>query len=150
MLKLAPLAMTSDASGTGWRVVWFVTWCSRGFAPRADRRKKDSASPGGADPMSRGKTPFIETGRALYYTPSLRTGTSTVAALAAKEVDLYSDPSLHEVGVGLADGISQGQGTSREISSRTHVGSHGASFFFTMNEPRLRRRRGPDICLRNQ
>jgi len=74
MLKLAPLAMTSDASATGWRVMWFVTWCSRGFARSADRRKRDSASPGGADPTWRGKTPFIETGGALCYTPSLRTG----------------------------------------------------------------------------
>jgi CxxC motif-containing protein (DUF1111 family) len=38
----------------------------------------------------------------------LRTGHSTVAALDNKEVNLYSDLAIHDMGEGLADGISQG------------------------------------------
>ena len=93
--------------------------------------------PGGADSISRGKTLFIETGCALCHTPSLRTGTSTVAALSAKEVDLYSDLALHDMGVGLADGISQGQATSREFRTAPLWGLGHASFFFTMGEPKI-------------
>jgi len=85
--------------------------------------------PGGADSISRGKTLFIETGCALCHTPSLRTGTSTVAALSAKEVDLYSDLALHDMGVGLADGISQGQATSREFRTAPLWGLGQRVFF---------------------
>jgi hypothetical protein len=67
-----PLAMTSDASATGWRV-------DLPFVAREGLRE--------------GRTGERGTQR---YTPSLRTGTSTVAALSAKEVDLYSDLSLHD------------------------------------------------------
>jgi CxxC motif-containing protein (DUF1111 family) len=85
--------------------------------------------PGGADSISRGKKLFVETGCALCHTPSLRTGTSTVAALSAKEVDLYSDLALHDMGDGLADGISQGQATSREFRTAPLWGLGQRIFF---------------------
>jgi CxxC motif-containing protein (DUF1111 family) len=85
--------------------------------------------PGGADSISRGKTLFVETGCALCHTPSLRTGTSTVAALSVKEVDLYSDLALHDMGVRLADGISQGQATSREFRTAPLWGLGQRVFF---------------------
>jgi len=85
--------------------------------------------PGGADSISRGKKLFIRTGCALCHTPSLQTGTSTVAALSAKEVDLYSDLALHDMGVGLADGISQGQATSREFRTAPLWGLGQRIFF---------------------
>jgi CxxC motif-containing protein (DUF1111 family) len=85
--------------------------------------------PGGADSISRGKKLFIETGCALCHTPSLRTGTSTVAALSGKNVDLYSDLALHDMGDGLADGISQGQATSREFRTAPLWGIGQRIFF---------------------
>ena len=85
--------------------------------------------PGGADSISRGKKLFVETGCALCHTPSLRTGSSTVAALSAKEVDLYSDLALHDMGDGLADGISQGQATSREFRTAPLWGLGQRVFF---------------------
>jgi CxxC motif-containing protein (DUF1111 family) len=85
--------------------------------------------PGGAVSISRGKKLFVETGCALCHTPSLRTGTSTVAALSAKEVDLYSDLALHDMGDGLADGISQGQATSREFRTAPLWGLGQRIFF---------------------
>ena len=87
------------------------------------------AEPGGADSISRGKKLFVKTGCALCHTPSLRTGTSTVAALSAKEVDLYSDVALHDMGDGLADGISQGQATSREFRTAPLWGLGQRIFF---------------------
>jgi CxxC motif-containing protein (DUF1111 family) len=85
--------------------------------------------PGGADSISRGKKLFAETGCGLCHTPSLRTGTSTVAALSAKKVDLYSDLALHDMGDGLADGISQGQATSREFRTAPLWGLGQRIFF---------------------
>jgi CxxC motif-containing protein (DUF1111 family) len=85
--------------------------------------------PGGADSISRGKKLFVKTGCALCHTPSLHTGSSTVAALSAKEVDLYSDLALHDMGDGLADGISQGQATSREFRTAPLWGLGQRIFF---------------------
>src|SRR5258705_11183861 len=85
--------------------------------------------PGGADSISRGKKFFFETGCALCHTPSFRTGSSPVAALSAKEVDLYSDLALHDMGGGLADGISQGQATSREFRTAPLWGLGQRIFF---------------------
>jgi CxxC motif-containing protein (DUF1111 family) len=85
--------------------------------------------PGGADSISRGKKLFVETGCALCHTPSLRTGTSTVAALSSKEVNLYSDLALHDMGDGLADGITQGQATSREFRTAPLWGLGQRIFF---------------------
>jgi CxxC motif-containing protein (DUF1111 family) len=64
--------------------------------------------PGGASSISNGKQLFRQVGCAACHTPMLRTGHSTVAALDNKEVNLYSDLAIHDMGEGLADGISQG------------------------------------------
>jgi CxxC motif-containing protein (DUF1111 family) len=85
--------------------------------------------PGGTESISGGKKLFVETGCALCHTPSLRTGTSTVAALSAKEVNLYSDLALHDMGDGLADGITQGQATSREFRTAPLWGLGQRVFF---------------------
>jgi len=85
--------------------------------------------PGGATSILSGKKLFVETGCAFCHSPSLRTGTSTVAALSAKEVDLYSDLALHDMGDGLADGISQGQATSSEFRTAPLWGLGQRIFF---------------------
>jgi CxxC motif-containing protein (DUF1111 family) len=86
-------------------------------------------TPGGAGSISSGKRLFVEIGCALCHTPSLRTGTSTVAALSGKDVDLYSDLALHDMGYGLADGITQGQATSREFRTAPLWGLGQRIFF---------------------
>ncbi len=48
------------------------------------------------------------------HTPALRTGSSPVAALANKRVELYSDLLLHDMGP-LGDGIAQGAAGPREM-----------------------------------
>jgi CxxC motif-containing protein (DUF1111 family) len=86
-------------------------------------------TPGGQTSIANGKRLFVVTGCALCHTPALRTGASTVAALSAKEVDLYSDLALHDMGAGLADGISQGQATSREFRTAPLWGVGQRIFF---------------------
>jgi len=72
-------------------------------------------SPGGAASIASGSSPFADVGCALCHTPSLMTGRSTVQALDRQPVNLYSDIALHDMGKGLADGISQGQANGREF-----------------------------------
>ena len=65
---------------------------------------------------ARGRELFATTGCAACHTPSLKTadkvasGSSTVpsAALSGQTANLYSDLLVHNMGVGLSDGISQG------------------------------------------
>ena len=57
----------------------------------------------------RGEAVFHDVGCASCHVPSLRTGPSPVAALADREVPLYSDLLIHDLGEYLADGIRQGE-----------------------------------------
>src|SRR5207249_9152570 len=72
--------------------------------------------PGGAASITNGARVFASTGCALCHTPRYMTGNSAVAALAVKNVDLFSDLLIHDMGVGLADGRSE-EHTS-ELQSR--------------------------------
>ncbi len=65
-------------------------------------------TPGGATSISRGKSLFTSAGCALCHSPGFKTGTARIAALSGKQVNLYSDLLLHDMGTGLADGVSQG------------------------------------------
>ena len=72
-------------------------------------------TPGGADSIARGKGYFAAVGCALCHTPTMKTGNATVAALRYQDVNLYSDLLVHDMGPGLADGVSQGQANGREF-----------------------------------
>ncbi len=79
-------------------------------------RLLDAPQPGqqpgqpGSDPQSlqRGSQVFNSLGCALCHTPTMQTGPSSIPALSNKPVRLYSDLALHNMGQGLADGVSQG------------------------------------------
>jgi CxxC motif-containing protein (DUF1111 family) len=72
-------------------------------------------TPGGAASINAGRGLFASTGCALCHTPTLTTGPSKVAALSNKQVNLFSDLLLHDMGTGLADGVSQGEAGPREF-----------------------------------
>ena len=63
----------------------------------------------------RGKATFTNVGCALCHTPSFTTGNTAVAALRNQPVNLYSDLLVHDMGPGLADGVSQGQAGPRDF-----------------------------------
>jgi len=86
-------------------------------------------TPGGAASIAHGKELFGGIGCAVCHTPALQTGTSAVAALSGKPANLYSDLALHDMGDGLADGISQGQATSREFRTAPLWGLGERIFF---------------------
>jgi CxxC motif-containing protein (DUF1111 family) len=86
-------------------------------------------TPGGATSISNGKQLFSSIGCALCHTPSFTTGNSTVAALSNKPVNLYSDLLVHNMGPGLADGVSQGQAGPAEFRSAPLWGLGQRIFF---------------------
>jgi len=91
-------------------------------APSADK-------PGGAASIARGRERFAQAGCVLCHTPKLQTGNSTVAALRNQPVNLYSDLLVHDMGPGLADGISQGQAGPREFRTAPLWGLGQRRFF---------------------
>jgi CxxC motif-containing protein (DUF1111 family) len=85
--------------------------------------------PGGASSIGSGKQLFRRVGCAACHTPMLHTGNSAVAALDNKEVNLYSDLAIHDMGAGLADGISQGLATGTDFRTAPLWGLGQRLFF---------------------
>jgi CxxC motif-containing protein (DUF1111 family) len=59
----------------------------------------------------------------------LQTGNSTVAALRNQNVNLFSDLLVHDMGIGLADGVRQGEAGPREFRSAPLWGLGKRVFF---------------------
>src|SRR5260370_10030129 len=74
-------------------------------------------TPGGAASIPHGSKLFVDVGCAVCHTPTLQTGTSTVAALSGKAAIMYSDLALHAMGKELANGVSQRQVPSSQFRS---------------------------------
>ena len=86
-------------------------------------------TPGGAGSIASGRTLFGNVGCALCHTPTFQTGNSTVAALRNQPVNLFSDLLVHDMGPGLADGVSQGQAGPREFRTAPLWGLGQRIFF---------------------
>lgn len=87
-------------------VVQDVVFYVRTLAPPARGERTSS--------VLRGETVFNEVGCASCHVPSMRTGPNPVAALAGKNVVLYSDLLLHDMGPDLADNLNEGSATGTE------------------------------------
>jgi CxxC motif-containing protein (DUF1111 family) len=85
--------------------------------------------PGGSASITRGRQAFSETGCVLCHTPSMKTYNASVAALRDQTVNLFSDLLLHDMGVGLADGVRQGQASGREFRTAPLWGLGQRLFF---------------------
>ncbi len=86
-------------------------------------------TPGGFDSIARGRKLFADTGCALCHTPTLNTGNAAVAALRNQPVNLFSDLLVHDMGPGLADGVTQGQAGPREFRTAPLWGLGQRLFF---------------------
>jgi len=81
------------------------------------------------DTIVRGRKLFGDVGCAVCHTPTLRTGQSSVEALRNKEVNLYSDLVVHNMGQGLADDVSQGNAAGDEFRTAPLWGIGKRIFF---------------------
>ena len=86
-------------------------------------------TPGGASSIANGRTVFNAVGCVFCHTPGFTTGNSAVAALRNQPVALFSDLLVHDMGIGLADGISQGQAGPREFRTAPLWGLGQRIFF---------------------
>jgi CxxC motif-containing protein (DUF1111 family) len=78
----------------------------------------------------RGRTVFNTVGCALCHTPTMQTAPVLLSPVLQKRpVNLFSDLLLHDMGVGLADGISQGAAGPREFRT-TPLWGVGQRIFF--------------------
>jgi len=91
--------------------------------------KPSADTPGGAPSITRGRTTFVTVGCAQCHTPSMRTANATVVAMRNQTVNLYSDLVVHDMGPGLADGITQGQAGPREFRTAPLWGLGQRLFF---------------------
>jgi CxxC motif-containing protein (DUF1111 family) len=72
---------------------------------------------------------FVQTGCALCHTESLTTGASSIAALSHQTARLFSDLLVHNMGSGLADGVSQGNAGPDEFRTAPLWGLGQRIFF---------------------
>jgi CxxC motif-containing protein (DUF1111 family) len=97
-----PVADPEVPAGTVQAVVFYL----RTLAPPA---------PGHLDARrTHGRELFVSTGCAGCHVPTLRTGVTPIAALSDREVMLYSDLLLHDMGDELADHRPDGGASGRE------------------------------------
>ncbi len=86
--------------------------------------------PNGSASIGRGRAQFTSTGCAYCHTPTLRTSShSNIAALNNVNANLFSDLLVHDMGVGLADGVTQGQAGPRDFRSAPLWGLGQRIFF---------------------
>jgi CxxC motif-containing protein (DUF1111 family) len=86
-------------------------------------------TPGGASSIGNGKQLFTSVGCALCHTPTMKTGNATTVALRYQNANLYSDLLVHDMGPGLADGVSQGQASGTEFRTAPLWGLGQRLFF---------------------
>lgn len=78
----------------------------------------------------RGLAAFALVGCALCHTPSMTTSTSTFdPALSNVQANLFSDLLVHNMGTGLADGVSQGNASGQEFRTAPLWGLGQRVFF---------------------
>jgi CxxC motif-containing protein (DUF1111 family) len=86
--------------------------------------------PGGADSIAHGATVFMQTGCGLCHTPALPTSDSSeITALRSQTAQLFSDLALHQMGNGLADGVTQGQAGPADFRTAPLWGLGKRAFF---------------------
>jgi len=79
--------------------------------------------------ISRGQSQFNQIGCTLCHTPSMNTDLSRIAALSNQTASLYSDLLVHNMGTGLADGVSQGNAGPDEFRTAPLWGLGQRIFF---------------------
>jgi CxxC motif-containing protein (DUF1111 family) len=94
-------------------------------------------TPGGAASIAHGSKLFVDVGCAVCHTPTLQTGTSTVAALSGKAANLYSDLALHDMGTASSTGSVKARPQRESFAPRPSGGSGNVSSSFTTAEPRI-------------
>lgn len=92
----------------------------RFLAPPETRRLSDAAQ--------RGENLFSSLQCAACHVPAMNTGSNPIRALAFKQVRLYSDLLLHDMGDDLGDGVRQREASGSEFRTAPLWGVSGRQF----------------------
>ena len=123
-----PNDVTNTDGATGIDTISAIEKFSH-FMRFLDQPVASTTVPGGANSITQGRNTFVNIGCALCHTPSMTTGNATVAALRAKQANLFSDLALHNMGPLLADGVSQGEARADEFRTAPLWGLGKRIFF---------------------
>ncbi len=104
-------------------------------------------TPGPSTPQTlQGQQTFSNIGCTLCHTPSMTTAQSSEAdALSGVQANLFSDLLVHNMGAGLADGVSQGDANGQQFRTAPLWGVGQRVFFCTMDAPQTLRKRSANI-----
>jgi CxxC motif-containing protein (DUF1111 family) len=93
-------------------------------------RLLDAPKPADLGPSAQqGKQAFNNVGCGLCHTPKHKTGPSAISGLSNVVYQPFSDFQVHDMGDGLADGISQGEAGPREFRTAPLWGVGQRIFF---------------------
>jgi CxxC motif-containing protein (DUF1111 family) len=118
---VATQASTTVASATA--TVTSVRSSAAGSSAGSPTTSSSTAS------TARGQQVFANVGCQACHLPSLTTGKSAVDALSNVNFQPLSDFALHDMGIGLADGVSQGNANGREFRTAPLWGVGQRLFF---------------------
>jgi len=126
-----PEDITNLVTGASSDIVNFAMFMRLLAAPQPVSSYNAASASGAVTSASiqRGQNSFAQTGCALCHTQTLTSGNSPIAALSNQNVQLFSDLLLHDMGPGLADGISQGVATGSEFRTAPLWGLGQRIFF---------------------
>jgi CxxC motif-containing protein (DUF1111 family) len=79
--------------------------------------------------ITNGAGKFASAGCATCHTPMMQTGNHDIAALRNKAANLFSDLLVHNMGAGLADGVSQGNANGNQFRTAPLWGLGQRVFF---------------------
>ena len=82
-----------------------------------------------AGSINNGRGKFAAVGCAACHTPMMQTGNHDIAALRTRTASLFSDLLVHNMGAGLADGVSQGNANGNEFRTAPLWGLGQRVFF---------------------
>jgi CxxC motif-containing protein (DUF1111 family) len=99
------------------------------FMRLLDAPTPSTTMPGGATSIANGRKVFSAVGCVYCHNSRFTTGNSAIAALRNRNVDLFSDLLIHDMGTGLADGVSQGSANGREFRTAPLWGLGQRIFF---------------------
>jgi CxxC motif-containing protein (DUF1111 family) len=107
------------------------------LAPPTRQQADMARSADQTNTIQNGEAQFSAIGCALCHTPSLPTGkasnvdpgAASSAALTGKDANLFSDLLVHDMGAGLADGVSQGGANGNEFRTAPLWGVGQRIFF---------------------
>jgi CxxC motif-containing protein (DUF1111 family) len=124
----APTAQSTSGTSSAATQVAAAT-ASSAMAAAAGTSSTSTASTSSSATVSRGQQVFANIGCQACHVPSLTTGKTAMTGQSNVTIHTLSDWALHDMGTGLADGVSQGGANGRQFRTAPLWGVGQRLFF---------------------